>query len=59
MAEPIRALVVDDEPLGRKRLEGALASHSDVEVIGTAADGEAGWRSNVSVARLCSSILTP
>ncbi len=41
MSEPIRALIVDDEPLGRRRLEDALRSHDDIEVVGTAADGEA------------------
>lgn len=41
MADPIRVLIVDDEPLGRRRLEDALRAHADVEVVGTAADGEA------------------
>jgi two-component system LytT family response regulator len=40
-APRIRALIVDDEPLGRRRLEDALRSHADVEVAGTAADGAA------------------
>lgn len=36
----IRTLVVDDEPLARRRLKRLLAEHSDVEVIGEAADGD-------------------
>jgi two-component system LytT family response regulator len=38
---PLRVLVVDDEPLGRQRLLDLLADASDVEVVGTAADGAA------------------
>jgi two-component system, LytTR family, response regulator len=41
MADPIRVLIVDDEPLGRRRIEDALRSHEDVEIVGTAADGVA------------------
>lgn len=41
MADQIRALIVDDEPLGRRRIEDALRSHADVDVVGTAADGAA------------------
>ena len=37
----IRTLIVDDEPLGRRRIEDALRSHADVEVVGTAGDGDA------------------
>jgi two-component system LytT family response regulator len=37
----LRVLVVDDEPLGRQRLLDLLADESDVEVVGTAADGAA------------------
>lgn len=37
----IRAIIVDDEPLGRRRIEDALKSHPDIDVVGTAADGEA------------------
>jgi DNA-binding LytR/AlgR family response regulator len=36
----IRALVVDDEPLARRRLKRLLREHPDVEVAGEAADGE-------------------
>jgi len=36
----IRTLVVDDEPLARRRLKRLLAKHSDVELVGEAADGE-------------------
>jgi len=37
----IRALVVDDEPLGRSRLRRLLQDHPDVQVVGEAADGRA------------------
>jgi two-component system LytT family response regulator len=37
----VRILLVDDESLARKRLKRLLSSHSDVEVVGEAADGEA------------------
>lgn len=36
----IRALVVDDEPLARRRLRRLLAAHDDVEVIGEASGGD-------------------
>jgi DNA-binding response OmpR family regulator len=35
----IRALVVDDEPLGRARLRGLLARHADVQLVGECAEG--------------------
>jgi two-component system, LytTR family, response regulator len=35
----LRVLVVDDEPLGRRRIQDLLEEQPDVEVIGTAADG--------------------
>jgi two-component system LytT family response regulator len=41
VTDRITALIVDDEPLGRRRLEDALRAQADIEVIGTAADGEA------------------
>ncbi len=37
----LRVLVVDDEPLGRQRVLDLLDGEVDVEVVGTAADGEA------------------
>jgi two-component system LytT family response regulator len=37
----LRTLVVDDEPLGRRRVLDLLADEPDVEVVGTAADGVA------------------
>ena len=40
----IRALVVDDEPLGRRRLRRLLLDHPDVEVVADAADGRAARR---------------
>ncbi len=43
MAEhkPLRVLVVDDEPLGRRRLLDLLEGEPDIEVVDTAADGAA------------------
>ncbi|HEX7978174.1 MAG TPA: LytTR family DNA-binding domain-containing protein [Gemmatimonadaceae bacterium] len=40
-ARVLRVLVVDDEPLGRKRLLDLLKNHAGVEIVGTAADGVA------------------
>jgi two-component system LytT family response regulator len=40
-ARRLRVLVVDDEPLGRRRLLDLLAQEPDVDVIGTAVDGVA------------------
>ena len=37
----IRALLVDDEPLGRQRIEDLLRHEADVEVVGTSGDGRA------------------
>lgn len=37
---PIRVLVVDDEPLARQRLEDLLAHEPAVELVGTASDGQ-------------------
>jgi two-component system LytT family response regulator len=37
----LRALIVDDEPLGRRAIRRALRHHPDVEVIGEAGDGQA------------------
>jgi two-component system LytT family response regulator len=39
MADRIRVLIVDDEPLGRRRVEGALKSQEDIEIVGAASDG--------------------
>lgn len=36
---PLRALVVDDEPLGRERLRTLLADDPEVEIVGECADG--------------------
>ena len=36
---PLRVLVVDDEPLGRQRIEDLLRREPGVEVVGTAGDG--------------------
>jgi two-component system LytT family response regulator len=37
----IRVLVVDDEPLGRQRVEDLLRNEPDVEIVGAAGTGEA------------------
>jgi two-component system LytT family response regulator len=37
----LRVLVVDDEPLGRQRVEDLLNHESDVDIVGTAGDGAA------------------
>ena len=39
MAEPLRLLIVDDEPPARTRLRRLLAPLADVQVLGEAADG--------------------
>ena len=39
MSRPLRALIVDDEPLARRVLERLIAVHGDVHLAGTAADG--------------------
>lgn len=36
---PLRALIVDDEPLARRGLEIRLESHADVEIVGECGDG--------------------
>lgn len=36
---PLRALIVDDEPLARRGLEIRLAAHPDVEIVGEYGDG--------------------
>ena len=41
---PIRALIVDDEPLARRGLELRLAAHPDVEIVAQVGDGAAAAR---------------
>lgn len=36
---PLRALIVDDEPLGRERLRTLLADDPEVDIVGECADG--------------------
>ncbi len=36
----IRALIVDDEPLARQRIEDLLRHHQEVEITGTASNGD-------------------
>jgi two-component system LytT family response regulator len=45
-----RVLLVDDEPLARKRLRRLLAGHADVEIAGEAGDGESACRLITEVA---------
>ena len=39
VSAPLRAIVVDDEPLARRGLEIRLAAHADVEIVGYYGDG--------------------
>ena len=39
LVKTIRTLIVDDEPLARRRIRRMLARHADVEVIGECANG--------------------
>ncbi|HET7693363.1 MAG TPA: response regulator transcription factor, partial [Gemmatimonadota bacterium] len=41
MSGPIRALLVDDEALARRRLRSLLRNELDVEVVGECGDGRA------------------
>ena len=41
LRQPIRVLIVDDEPLARQRVEDLLRHEADVEIVGTAASGAA------------------
>lgn len=41
MPEPLRVVIIDDEPLARQRIEDLLAGEEDVLIAGQAADGEA------------------
>src|SRR6188472_3187354 len=50
MAEPVRVMVVDDEPLAVERLQLLLARLENVTVVGTANDGEAALRIAEAVA---------
>ena len=43
--QTIRALIVDDEPLARKRIRALLAGRDDVEVVAEAGSGEAAVKS--------------
>ena len=39
MSDPVRVLVVDDEPLARMRIEDVLAHTDGAQIVGTAANG--------------------
>ncbi len=39
-ASPVRAVIVDDEPLARKRLRALLAKHANIAIAGEASNGE-------------------
>ncbi|UNK45283.1 response regulator transcription factor [Arthrobacter sulfonylureivorans] len=43
MNQPIRVLLVDDEPLVRSGLAVILGAHGDIEVVGEASDGTEVW----------------
>ena len=45
--EPVRVLIVDDEPLARDRIRMALRGDARVEVAGEAEDGAAAVRHGV------------
>src|SRR5947207_1813100 len=38
---PLRVLIVDDEPLGRQRIEDLLRTEPGIEIVGTAENGKA------------------
>lgn len=40
MTEPLRTIIVDDEPLAREALLGFLSRRNDVRVVATCADGQ-------------------
>src|SRR5919107_978751 len=42
--QPLRVLVVDDEPLAAERLQLLLAKCSGIDLVGTASDGESAVR---------------
>ncbi|MGY1753751.1 response regulator [Blastococcus sp. SYSU D01042] len=42
MSAPVRVVVVDDHPVYRDGVADALGDEADLEVVGTAADGETG-----------------
>lgn len=39
MADPLRVLIIDDEPLGRARIRDLLREYDDVEVLGECTNG--------------------
>ena len=41
MTAPIRAMIVDDEPLARARIRGLLARQPDLRLVAECADGAA------------------
>ena len=41
MQRPLRVLIVDDEPLGRQRIEDLIRTDPSIELAGSAADGTA------------------
>jgi two-component system chemotaxis response regulator CheB len=49
MAEKISVLIVDDSPLVRESIRSALDSEPEIEVIGTACNGEEGVRKAVTL----------
>src|SRR6187402_2804927 len=49
-ALPVRVLIVDDEPLGRRRVAGLLRKERGVEIVGMIGDGVAAVEAIRSVA---------
>lgn len=50
MSEPVSVLVVDDEPLARKRLRSLLKDRDDIEVVGECRNGKEAVASIASLA---------
>lgn len=44
MSEPLRVLIVDDEPLARRGVRARLAEHADIKIVGECTDGQAAVR---------------
>lgn len=50
MADPLRILIVDDEPLAVERIQILLSRMNNVDLAGTAGDGEAALRMTAALA---------
>ena len=47
----VRVLIVDDEPIARRRLRTLLHAESSVEIVGESEDGESAVRVRVALGR--------